>query len=84
VQYVLVRGTSRVNTEYKLHSVMNGDFSSDATVNGYGNVKDNLMDKETSYYARNRPKPKKPANKHTVVSRLENIKFMYFQFLLCL
>jgi hypothetical protein len=26
---------------------MNGDFSSDATVNGYGNVKDNLMDKET-------------------------------------
>jgi hypothetical protein len=58
---------------------MNGDFSSDATVNGYGNVKDNLMDKETSYYARNRPKPKKHADKHRVVSRLENIKFMYFQ-----
>lgn len=60
--------------ECKLHSVINGDFSSDATTNGFRNEKDNLMDKETTYYARNRPKPKKHADKHRVVSTRENIQ----------
>ncbi|VDI49867.1 Hypothetical predicted protein [Mytilus galloprovincialis] len=43
-----------------------GDCNSNGMINGYSDQKDTLLDKETSYWMKNKPKPKKHAEKHRV------------------
>lgn len=55
--------------EYNFDTVMTGhrDCNSNGMINGYSDQKDTILDKETSYWMKNRPKPKKHAEKHRVV-----------------
>ncbi|XP_071146096.1 uncharacterized protein [Mytilus edulis] len=43
-----------------------GDCNSNGMINGYSDQKDTILDKETSYWMKNKPKPKKHAEKHRV------------------